>query len=70
MTLYEAEKKFDQFKEIATENLVGWLDLKADDPIVEEAAKKIADAVVSAFGEMENRRQEELERLSKEGLGK
>jgi len=70
MTLYEAEKKFDQFKEIATENLVGWLDLKADDLIVEEAAKKIADAVVSAFGAIENRRQEELERLSKEGLGK
>lgn len=55
MTTYEAEKKLEQFKEIATDNLVGWLGLDADDAIVREAAKKIADAVVSAFAEMENR---------------
>lgn len=55
MTTYEAEKKLEQFKEIATESLVGWLGLEADDAIVVEAAKRIADAVVSAFAEMENR---------------
>lgn len=55
MTTYEAEKKLERFKGIATENLVGWLGLEADDTIVVEAARKIADAVVSAFAEMENR---------------